>query len=585
MSITLESVTFRYAGTDTEAIKNIDLKVKQGEILGIFGAIGSGKTTLLLTLNGFVPKEAKGTLTGNIIVDGLDVNDHTIAEMVKHVGMVLPDPTLSIIGMTVEDDLAFSPTWLGFTTDEIRERVAWAARMVRLEGYEKRNTSYLSGGEQQALCIGGVLAMKPRIFALDEPITMLDPVGKSRIMTVINELNHELGSTILISEGGTDIDYISPLLDRCVVLREGEILLEGKPEKIFAEEELLKSALVSPPQASQLTNRLNRIMRIKTTKTTIEIKKTSHRTARLLKKLGKRWNTPLRRHSKSVEAQKNPIISIENLCHHFQGSGVGAMALDGINLEVDAGEFIALLGRNGSGKTTLSLHLVGELKPTNPDAKIIVDDIDLLSKDLNQKDLLEHINYVFQNPDDQIFSDTVWEEITFGLEALGLPEKELKSRAQETLEFFDLTGIRDKPTLYLTRDEKTFVATASIAALKPKILIVDEPTKGLDQWKSEEMMRKLQELNRKTGTTLIIITHNMPLVARYAERAVVLRTGKVYMDGTPREILSETARLRNASLSPPPITQIAQSLSKQGFPKDIQSVEEFLEVLGLGGDV
>jgi len=585
LSISLENVTFRYAGTDTEAIKGIDLDVKQGEIVGIFGAIGSGKTTLLLTLTGFIPKEAKGTLTGNVVVDGLAVKDHTVAEMVEHVGTVLPDPTLSIMGMTVEDDLAFSPTWLGLTTDGIQERVAWAARLVRLEGYEKRNTSYLSGGEQQALCIGGVLAMKPRIFALDEPITMLDPVGKSRIMTVINELNHELGSTILISEGGTDIDYILPLLDRCVVLRKGEILLEGKPEKVFAEEELLEKALVSPPQTSQLTNRLNKIMGIRTAKTTIGIKKTCQRTARHLKKLGKSWNTPLRRNLESVDATRNSIISIENLRHHFQGSGVGTMALDGINLEVGAGEFMALLGRNGSGKTTLSLHLVGELKPTNPDAKIIVDGIDLLSKDLNQKDLVEHINYVFQNPDDQIFSDTVWEEITFGLEVLGLPEKELEDRAQETLEFFDLTGIRDKPTLYLTRDEKTFVATASIATLKPKILIVDEPTKGLDQWKSEEMMEKLQELNRKTGTTLIIITHNMPLVARYAERVVVLRAGKVYMDGPPREVLSETEKLRAASLSPPPITQIAQSLSKQGFPKNVQSVEEFLDVLGLGGDV
>lgn len=584
MSISLENVTFRYQGEEKPAIKNIDLHVRSGEVVGILGAIGSGKSTLLLTLNGFIPKETKGELTGRVIVDNLDVKEHGIAEIVKHVGLVLPDPDVSTIGMTVEDDLAFGPTWLGLKTEEIQERVAWAAKAVRLNGYEKRNTSYLSGGEHQALCIGGALAMKPQILALDEPITMLDPVGKARIVSVIEELGRELGSTIVISEGGADIDYISPLLDWCVVLKKGEILLEGRPEEIFAEEKLLEDALVRPPQTSQLANILSKYEKTRTKGTKISVEEITREIPRMMKKLGVEKINPMGIERKRKSKHGNPQISIENLYHRFEGPEGGIVALDGINLQVWPGEFIGLIGENGSGKTTLSLHLVGELKSTNSDAKIIVEGTDILSKGFRQEELLKDINYVFQNPDDQIFLDTVWEEIAFGLRSLDLSEEEVEKRIQEVLEFFGLTEIRDKPTLYLSKDEKTFVATASIVALRPKIVIVDEPTCGLDYWKSEYMMSKLKTLNRETGTTLIIITHNMRLVAEHTDRVIVLRRGKVFMDGVPEEVFAEPEKLKEASLAPPPVTQVAQSLEEYSFPRGLLSVNEFFNVLNRRGE-
>lgn len=584
MSISLENVTFRYHGAENPAIKNIDMNVRPGEVVGILGAIGSGKSTLLLTLNGFIPKETKGELTGRVLVDNLDVREHSVADIVRHVGLVLPDPDVSTIGMTVEDDLAFGPTWLGLTTEEIKERVAWAAEAVRLSGYEKRNTSYLSGGEHQALCIGGALAMKPQILALDEPITMLDPVGKVRIVSVVEELSREIGSTIVISEGGADIDYISHLLDWCIVLKNGEILLEGKPEEIFAEEKLLENAQVRPPQTSQLANILSRYERTGTKGTKIGVEEIVREIPRMMKKLGVEKVNPLGIDRKRIGKRGDPQISIENLYHRFEGPEGGIMALAGINLQVWPGEFIGLIGENGSGKTTLSLHLVGELKPTNKDAKVVVEGIDMLSKGFSQADLLKNINYVFQNPDDQIFLDTVWEEIAFGLRSLDLSEEEVERRVQEVLEFFDLTEIRDKPTLYLSKDEKTFVATASIVALKPKIVVVDEPTCGLDYWKSEYMMSKLKTLNRETGTTLIIITHNMRLVAEHTDRVVVLRGGKVFMDGVPEKVFAEPEKLREASLAPPPVTQVAQSLKEYSFPRGLLSVDEFFNVLNKRGE-
>jgi energy-coupling factor transport system ATP-binding protein len=584
LSISLENVTFRYREAENPAIKNIDLNIEPGEVVGILGAIGSGKSTLLLTLNGFIPKETKGELTGRVFVDNLDVQEHSIPDIVKHVGLVLPDPDVSTIGMTVEDDLAFGPTWLGLTTEEIQERVAWAAKAVRLSGYEKRNTSYLSGGEHQALCIGGALAMKPQILALDEPITMLDPVGKVRIVSVVEELRRQLGSTIIITEGGADIDYISPLLDWCIVLKNGEILLEGRPEEIFTEEKILEDALVRPPQTSQLANILSRFERTKTKETKIRVEEIAREISRKMKKLGVEKVNPSEIDRQRVTKHGDSQISIENLCHRFEGPEGGIMALDGINLQVWPGEFIGLIGENGSGKTTLSLHLVGELKPTNRDAKIVVEGNDILQKGFHQTDLLRDINYVFQNPDDQIFLDTVWEEIAFGLRGLGLSEEEVEGRVQEVLEFFGLTEIRDKPTLYLSKDEKTFVATASIVALKPKIVVVDEPTCGLDYWKSEYMMSRLKTLNRETATTLIIITHNMRLVAEHTDRVIVLRRGKVFMDGVPEKVFAEPEKLREASLAPPPVTQVAQSLEEYSFPRGLLSVNEFFHVLNKGGE-
>ena len=178
----------------------------------------------------------------------------------------------------------------------------------------------------------------------------------------------------------------------------------------------------------------------------------------------------------------------------------------------------------------------------------------------------------------------MWEEITFGLKALGLSEMEIKKRAQETLRFFGLADLRDESTSYLSRDEKTFLAAACVVVLEPRILIVDEPTRGLDYWKGEEMIRKLRSLNTKRGTTIIIITHNMRLVAEHVDRVVVLRDGKVFVDGTPKEVLADAEKLEEASLAPPPVTQVSQSLERYGFPRGVLDVDEFFEVLGLGGE-
>lgn len=575
--IVVEHLTFTYLRAPQPVFQDINFEIEEGMVAAFVGQVGAGKSTLFKTLSGLIPSIIPGKVEGKILVAGQDVHGKDPAFMAQFINLVFDDPVLQIVQLTAEEDVAFGPANLNLPREEVWQRAHSAMERVDLKGFEKRNPRSMSGGEQQLLALAGILAMRPKIIALDEPVAMLDPIGKAQVLQAIRELRETHGATILIAESGTEIEAICEFADQMILMDKGRILAKGKPSELFAQRAILEESKLKVPQVTRVAWQLNSTMIMKEVPVTL-----GGARQWLTELLDRSGQKPLIDPSvreagtaalESVASKETvPAIEVKNLHHVFPGEPP-VHALKGIHLTLKKGEFVALLGQNGSGKTTLAFHLVGAEKPTNPDAVITVDGLDVIKTPLSQT--VRRINYLFQNPANQLFCQTFGQEVTFGPQALGASPQEAMERGRVALRQVGLEHLWDYYTLSVVKSLETLLSLASVLAMDPQILIADEPTGGLDYATGEKVMEILQELNRQ-GRSIILITHDMELAAKYAQRIVVLRRGEIWMDGTPREVFGQPARLAETRLSPPQITLLAQSLADYGFPPDVLSTEEFL---------
>jgi energy-coupling factor transporter ATP-binding protein EcfA2 len=559
--VEFKDFSFTYMGRKRKALNSIDLKVEEGTITAILGSAGAGKTTLVHAMNGFIPNEVPGYSKGDVLVDGVSTNNVDPALLAEKVGLVLERPGTQLLALTVYDDIAFGPSNLGLTIPEIQERVEFGLTAARLKGLEKRNPEELSGGEQQSLAIAGILAMRPKLLALDEPVAMLDPEGKDRVLSVISSLVHEGKTTMVITESGSDLESIIKYLDRVVVLKQGEIVADGKPEKVLTSS-VLDDVGVGRPQTALLFDRLGMQAPPEALKSVQEAKDCLVRM--------KITCSSTARHAPSPTLAAEPAVKVTNLSHTFDGE---VYALNGVSLTVPRGEILGIIGQNGSGKSTLCLHMVGILKPSNPDSSVIVDGVDVTK--IPTKEVIKHANYVFQNPDNQLFQEKVREELAYGLRMTGTGEADISSLVSDTLAKFGLEEYSDAYVQDLPRDAKTLLAIASVQVMKPKVLFVDEPTNGMDNSKANWTVELFKGFNR-AGQTLVVVSHNMNIIAKLCSRVAVMKAGKIILEGSTREVFAQSDILKTANIRPPTITQISQSLSDQGFPGDVLTVEEFV---------
>lgn len=549
-------------------LKDFNLKIKEGTVNILTGDSMAGTKLALQLLNGLIPILVIGDMTGEVIVNGVNVAEASIAEMALHVGMVLENPAEMIVSLTVEEDIAFGLQNLGLGTEEIQSRVREAIERTRLVGYETRNPNTLSGGELQAAAIAGVLAMRPKLIALIDPIAPLDPVGKDMICDLIMHLNKDYGITFMISEPGMNIEPLASIAHRVIVMDDGAVVLSGTPEEVFSKKESWDLGL---PQVSELFLELKKKNpQLPLPVTLDEAEKEVRRLAR-----GRKVRVEAKRSKAEQKKDRDVVAKVRNLCHVFH-SEPPVVALNGINLDIYDGDFIGLIGQNGGGKTTLAYHLLGLEKPTNEDSEIIVDGIDVNKSEL--PDVISHINYSFQNPDYQLFCETVSDELAFGLRKRGMSEEEIEKSIERSLAYFGISEFKDWYIGPLPRDVKTYVAEATIAAMDPRILVIDEPTGSLDVPGARKMMSSLRSLN-EAGKTLLIITHDQKIVAEFCKRVLVIKKGQIILDGSVREVYSQPDKLAEAQIKSPQITQLAQRLADLGFPKDIVSVEEMVDLI------
>jgi energy-coupling factor transporter ATP-binding protein EcfA2 len=481
--------------------------------------------------------------------------------------MVFQDPENQLTQMRVEDEVAFGPENLGVPPAEIEERVAWALNAVGLTDYRDRSPLLLSGGEQQRLAIAAMLAMRPQVLVLDEPTASLDPAGKSAVFRVLAELRHRHDITIFMAT--QELERIGRFADRILVLHGGRIALDGPPLEVFTNVPRLQEWGLGVPQLAELGHVLSqRTGRRCHFASMADAYKQLRQQARKTH-LKKAHVAPL---EPVVPTRPNPLadraqITLEQVSYIYED---GTTALREISLTLHPGDFVALLGPNGSGKTTLARHLDGLLKPTT--GRVLVEQRD--TRTTRVAALARQVGYAFQNPDHQIFAATVQEEIAFGPRTQKLPAVIVAQRVAEVLDRFRMVSCASLPPAVLGFGQRRQVAVAAIIASQPQVLILDEPTGGLD-WRSKQELMDAVTAFHILGRTVVLITHDMRLVAEHVNRAIVLLNGRLIFDGTPRDLFGRPEVLAQAGLALPPVARLANRLSREGMAPGVLTLAEF----------
>lgn len=547
-----------------EILSGVSFDVAAGEFVALLGRVGAGKTTLCLTLNGLIPHATGGVFRGTVTVDGLDTRRQPVTRLAQTVGLVFQDPESQLTQMRVEDEVAFGPENLGLPKGEIAERIEWALRVTGLTEYRDRNPSMLSGGEKQRVAIAATLAMRPSILALDEPTANLDPAGKSSIFAGLRRLAREHGIAILLAT--QDVERAQWYAQRALVLRDGRIVADAPPLDLFSRVEAMRKWGIGAPQMAELAHGL-----AQKRGRAYSFRGVGDATRVLRAELhGRPPAAPIEAARPAMSAER-PILAVERLSFTYRD---GSVALRDVSLSIPEGQFLILAGPNGSGKTTLAKHFNGLLKPTS--GRVQVCGQDTARSRVSQ--LARFVGYVFQNPDHQIFAPSVREEVAFGLQLQGLPEAEIERRVAEGLARSGLAPYATLPPATLSLGHRRQVTLAAVLATQPRILVLDEPTGGLDWLSREELMAQVHAFH-SGGGTVILITHDVRLIAERGERVVVLDRGQVRFDGSAADLFGLRDLLVHAQLVAPPIVRLAQRLAPLGVPPTLRTVKELLDVL------
>jgi energy-coupling factor transport system ATP-binding protein len=550
-AISLRGLSFTYRGADEPALRDIDLDVARGEFVVLMGATGAGKSTLARCLNCSIPQFYPGCLTGSVSVLGSSLAGATVSDLAGVVGLVSQDFDAQLFATNVRQEVAFGLEQLGVRRPDMQRRLAEALAMVGLQGFEGRDPGTLSGGEKQRLAIAALLALEPAILVFDEPTTDLDPLGKTAIFDVLGALRGR-GSTIVLIEHETDA---AARADRLLLMQNGRLVAEGKPAELLRDVVRLEALDVRPLDLDRIAAGLG------WTERPAGIEDAA---ARLSAQLRVGEGADLRITAPPpADPEAEPLLSVESIEFTYPS---GQRALAGVSLTIRHGEFIALIGQNGSGKTTLAKCLNGLLRPQR--GRVRLRGEPLAGLPLNR--VAVDIGYVFQNPDHQIFAASVEEEVAFALRNFGVAEEERSRRAQAALAAVGLAGREAADPFLLGKGERQRLAVASFLALEPAILILDEPTTGLDYLEQRRMMELLARLHAQ-GTTLIVITHTPWVVAEYARRGILMAAGGLLFDGPLRELFADIELLERCHFRVPDVTRLGRRF---GFTP--LSVEELL---------
>ncbi len=507
LPLVIENLAFRYRSRHEPALRNINLSVQPGQVVLIAGASGCGKTTLIRCINGLIPRSYKGDLSGSIRIFGQDTRGLSLARISQMVGTVLQDPERQILGSRVINEVAFGLENLGLPREEILQRAHEALDRLKIAHLRERETFNLSGGEKQKVALAGVLAMRPGILLLDEPLASLDPASAQDALSMIRQLADEGMTIILIEHRVEDVLTIHP--ERVLYMSDGEIKFDGTAEqlvdyvdfreiKLPARMVLDLAARATPPPVPQ-------------------------------------WLPSGR------EGPREPLVEFQDV--HF-GYGAEEEVLHGINLAIYRGDVIAVLGPNGAGKTTLVKHAIGLLKPKR--GRVLIRGRD--TRQMSVAEIASTLGYVFQSPSHMLFAPTVYEELAFGPKNLNHDPETIRKEVMEAIQIVNLTGYEQTPPLSMSFGQQKRVSIAAILSMRSRILVMDEPTAGQDYKNYINFMDSI--LQMPGFEAILFITHDIDVAIRYANRVLLVSNGQVVADGAPEEVLSDLERLEACRLVP-----------------------------------
>ena len=541
-AVRVKDLWWRYHTSREWILKGVDFEVERGEFVGIVGPSGAGKTTLCLLVAGVLSKSVKGECKGRVELFGKDALRTGVRQLSEEVAIVLQDADTQFVTMRVLEEVAFPLENLGLSREEILERVSEALEFVGMKGYEWKHPHELSGGQKQRVAIAAALAKRPRLLILDEATSDLDPLGKREVLSVVSRLRKEYEVTVMIVDHNTD-DLVK-FVDRVIVLEGGRVAAFGEPRAIFSRIEQLRTIGIRIPQPTEVAFKLGAANG--------ELPLTVEEAAKALAPLKDRLCL-LNGNAHESLSRCERLVSFTDVTYVYED---GTVALNGLSLNIWKGEFLAVIGPNGSGKTTMAKLMVSLIKPTSGRVEVMGADTRAVSPTM----LFSKVGYVFQNPDYQLVCDTVYDEVAFPLRQLGLDEEEVRERVQWALASVGLTGLEETPPFFLSKGERQRLALAIVLAVKPQLLIVDEPTTGQDERNSRRIAELLAQLN-KAGVTIVVITHDLRLVSEYAERVVVLNNGRLVTEGSTRKVFTEHLEtLASIGLEPPPVTRLMKEL-------------------------
>lgn len=557
-AVSVRNLSFRYKGTADLAVDDLTLRIERGEFVVVMGPSGAGKSTLCQTLNGLIPHLTRGQMTGEVTISGKSTSLNTVGAMARHVGMVFQDFEAQLFSTSVTLEVAFAPENLGLPRDEIARRVSSALKEVHLTGFEKRQPATLSGGQKQRLAIASVLAANPSVLCLDEPTTDLDPVGKQEVFEIANALRSR-DTTLVVVEHETPEALLAT---RIVLMDGGRIIEDGPTQQVLRKVELFRRIRAMPLQIPDLFSGLG--YPVDERPLTVDEAAREYTEEAVLLDQSKH-EARLTEEARRADRYGEVVIEANGLGHRYD---TGHIAVQDVSFVVRRGEFVAILGQNGSGKTTMIKHLNGLLRATS-------GNVSVAGRDAAKSSVLElggHVGYVFQNPDHQIFSDTVFDEVAFGLRKRKFDEDMVRDRVSEALASVGLQGFDAEDPFSLTKGQRQRVAVASVLAMRPDVLILDEPTTGLDYHEQRSMMEMVRGLN-EAGSTIIIVTHAMWVVCEFAHRVMVMKDGALAKDGETRQVFAEEAALADVALLPPPIVSLGNRLGRT-----VLTVDEMLSI-------
>ncbi len=556
IKIKFENFSFSYDGKN-RILDDITFDIRKGERVLMLGPSGCGKSTLTLCLNGIIPQLIDGKIEGNIKVDDMDVLDTPISTLSHYVGIVFQDPESQFCMLKVEDEVAFGLENLLYERKVMKKKIMDSLRMVGLKDYKDWLLNMLSGGMMQRVSIASLLAIDQEIMIFDEPTSNLDPRGTTEVSDTIRKLPEN--KTLIIIEHKLDefIDIFNKIL---LLNAEGKLIASGSPREIFKNHyDKLQSMGIWIPQIPKYIHKLHK-SGIAVNDFPINIEEARKEISNLPEKekalniLREELRENIRNHPASaVIFTARPVINVKNLSHKFRKSD--NLVLKDISFSIYQGDFLGIVGQNGSGKTTLA-KLIINLYKASPPSEIEVYHPDKKSESpVKGTSILEFTGFAFQNPEHQFIEDTVYKEISYGFKTRSPDDSTSDLKINNMLELLELADLKNANPFNLSQGQKRRLSVASILVMDYPILILDEPTFGMDYRTTASLMDILTKLNSH-GTTIIIITHDMNLIFKYTHKTAILKEGKLVDFDYTHRLLCKTDLINDCHLSVPQLYRL-----------------------------